>query len=173
MQNSDEKTRTILQKRAAKLAIPESGSTKESAGQKKSFVMVEISNENLGFEQEFVREVVSLRNMASLPGLPPQIKGIIYHRGRMVAVNSLAILFDLQTSSSPEERVVIAENNGMLMGFLIDAVKGTKEINDRDIQQELPNMSELQKELTIGLSSQGESLISLGKLFHHPALVLK
>lgn len=173
MQYSDEKTGKILQERAAKLAIPGKISTAQEARQNKSFVMVEICDETYGFEQEFVKEVILLRNMAVLPGLPPQIKGIIYQRGRMVAVNSLAVLFDLETSSKSEERVMIAEKDGLLMGFLINSVKGTKDIIDREIQQELPNMSELQKELTIGLSPQGESLVSLVKLFNHPALVLK
>jgi chemotaxis signal transduction protein len=173
LQYSDEKTRKILQERAAKLAIPEKISTAQDTQQSKSFVMVEICDETFGFEQEFVKEVILLRNMAVLPGLPPQIKGIIYQRGRMVAVNSLTEIFDLEASSKPEERVMIAEKDGLLMGFLIDSVKGTKDINEREIQQELPNMSELQKELTIGLSPQGESLVSLGKLFNHPALVLK
>jgi len=121
----DEKT--ILLERAKKIAGRKDGKTQY--GDSISVVEFLLTPERYAFEGKHISEVLSLKEITSIPGTPAYVMGVINLRGRIVSIINLKILFNLKERGLTElNKVMVLKNNNMEFGILADSISGNKSI---------------------------------------------
>lgn len=83
-----------------------------------------------------VREIIKLPKLTELPGVPEFIEGIFDLRGIVIPVVNLAKWMGIVTPEGIESqlRVIIAEFNNILIGFVVHDAKRIRRINWKDIE---------------------------------------
>ncbi len=83
-----------------------------------------------------VREIIRLPKLTELPGVPDFIEGIFDLRGVVIPVVNLAKWMEVDTGRPFDKkvRVIIAEFNNILIGFIVHEAKRIRRINWKDIE---------------------------------------
>jgi two-component system chemotaxis response regulator CheV len=84
-----------------------------------------------------VREIIRLPKLTELPGVPSFIEGIFDLRGVVIPVVNLSTWMSVSSGQSLDNkkiRVIIAEFNGVLIGFIVHEAKRIRRINWKDIE---------------------------------------
>ena len=83
-----------------------------------------------------VREIIQIPKLTELPGSPEYIEGIFDLRGVVIPVVNLAkwMTIDVPEEYKKKERIIIAEFNGILIGFIVNEAKRIRRINWGDIE---------------------------------------
>lgn len=85
------------------------------------------------------REVLSLIPITPIPGTPEYMTGVLNLRGSVVPVMDLRKKFGLKESTYTENTaIVIVEansgNESIIVGALVDAVKGVRRFEDKELE---------------------------------------
>lgn len=83
-----------------------------------------------------VREIIRFPKLTELPGVPPFVEGIFDLRGVVIPVVNLAKWMGIEAPEGAEKnaRVIIAEFNNILIGFVVHEAKRIRRINWKDIE---------------------------------------
>ncbi len=83
-----------------------------------------------------VREIIKLPKLTELPGVPEYIEGIFDLRGVVIPVVNLAKWMGINSPKDAQEnaRVIIAEFNNILIGFVVHEAKRIRRISWSDIE---------------------------------------
>lgn len=83
-----------------------------------------------------VREIIQIPKLTELPGAPEYIEGIFDLRGVVIPVVSLAKWMKIAVPDAYKEknRVIIAEFNGILIGFVVNEAKRIRRISWANIE---------------------------------------
>jgi purine-binding chemotaxis protein CheW len=103
----------------------------DETAQRTSIEIVEftLASESYGIETAWVREVYPLKDMTTLPGVPPFIEGIMSVRGQIVSVLNLKVFFSLPEKGLGElNKVIILRSADMEFGVLTDSIKGNRAV---------------------------------------------
>jgi len=79
--------------------------TKPTSG-KLPFVLFEIRNTLYGVGSEYVREIVSLPKVVPMPNVPPEVRGVINLRGKVLQLIDLRSKFGMPSAESELEALV-------------------------------------------------------------------
>jgi purine-binding chemotaxis protein CheW len=145
--------RTILKNRAITLA-------QAPVQKKEASVIIEVIaftlvTEIYGIDSTFVKEVYTLTDFTSLPGVPSYISGIINVRGQILPVIDLRKFFNLPEKGLGElNKVIILSNGQMEFGILADEVLGTQSIELEDIQTVPPSVTGIGENYLKGITKE-------------------
>lgn len=83
-----------------------------------------------------VREIIQIPKLTELPGSPEYIEGIFDLRGVVIPVVNLAKWMSIEVPEEykKKERIIIAEFNGILIGFIVNEAKRIRRISWSDIE---------------------------------------
>jgi purine-binding chemotaxis protein CheW len=82
-----------------------------------------LGKEEYGLDILCVQEIIRSRHLTRVPNSPPFVQGVINLRGRVIPVIALRKCFGLEMQAEGgENRIVVVEAKGMVVGFLVDAV---------------------------------------------------
>jgi two-component system chemotaxis response regulator CheV len=82
-----------------------------------------------------VREIIQIPKLTELPGAPEYIEGIFDLRGVVIPVVNLAKWMRIEVPDDKRnDRVIIAEFNGILVGFIVNEAKRIRRISWNDIE---------------------------------------
>jgi len=83
-----------------------------------------------------VNEIIRLPKLTEIPGVPPFVEGIFDLRGVVIPVVSLAkwLNITVPTNKRIKPRVIIAEFNNLLIGFIVHEAKRIRRINWKNIE---------------------------------------
>lgn len=83
-----------------------------------------------------VNEIIRLPNLTEIPGVPDFVEGIFDLRGVVIPVVSLAKWLNITVPNSKKikPRVIIAEFNNLLIGFIVHEAKRIRRINWKNIE---------------------------------------
>jgi len=89
-----------------------------------------------GINVSKVREIIRLPKLTEIPGVAEFIEGIFDLRGVVIPVVNLGKWMGLiePTDKEYEKRVIIAEFNNILIGFVVNEAKRIRRINWKDIE---------------------------------------
>jgi len=88
-----------------------------------------------------VQEIVSMKEITAIPNSPPYLSGAINLRGRVIPVLSLRAKFGLARSeTTDQEKIVIMDVKGIIMGVIVDAVSDVLRITS-DVVEPPPRVS--------------------------------
>lgn len=114
-----------------------------------------IGNEEYAVDIFYVKEINRLSHITKVPIAPEFIEGVINLRGRIIPVIELRIKMGLpKRENDKDSRIIVIEDDNLLVGFLVDAVKEVIRI-PKDIIEEPPE---------IVTSSKTDYISSVGKL---------
>jgi purine-binding chemotaxis protein CheW len=121
--------------------------------------------EDYGIPVENVREIRLLENITRVPNAPAYVKGVMNLRGKIISVIDVKKLLGFSTSeeNTGNSRILIADVNEVLTGFLVDEVSDVLRISSKEVETDIS--SELKTEQYIkGVIKTGEKLIILLEL---------
>jgi purine-binding chemotaxis protein CheW len=122
---AQEDPKQILRTRARELArVPDAdGTGKERLG----IVVFRLADELYAVESQYVREVIPLKGLTSVPCTPPFVLGILNVRGEILSVLDFKKFFELpDTAITDDSKIVIVQSETMEFGVLADEVLGAQ-----------------------------------------------
>jgi purine-binding chemotaxis protein CheW len=161
----------ILRARARALAqVPEALT---GAGRALDVVEFRLAQERYGFETQYVREVVPLRELTPLPGTPPFMLGIVNIRGQIVPVIDIKRFFDLPDSGLTDfHQVLVIEGHGLTFGVLADTTVAVRAVPEAALQPSLPTLAGIRAEYLKGVTADRVVILDAGLLASSPAIVV-
>jgi purine-binding chemotaxis protein CheW len=99
-----------------------------------TLIVFKIGDEHVGLDITKVREVTEMQNIVPVPRSPEFLLGLVNVRGEVVPVLSLKKRFGL--SGQEESNVLlVVEDKERIAGLLVDALLGTKKIDERKMNR--------------------------------------
>ncbi len=128
-----EEVQRVLRERALALARPPVEAAELAPAL--SLLVFSLAGERYGIETVHVVEAMPLRAVTPIPGVPALIRGVLNHRGRLLAVLDIRPLLNLPTGRGLGERswVVAVEAAGTRIGIAAEAIEGTVEVAARQM----------------------------------------
>jgi purine-binding chemotaxis protein CheW len=121
----------ILKERAEQISGERTGS-KSTDGEKLDLVEFMLSPEHYAVEWQYVGEVMFLKDLTPLPGVPAFVAGITNIRGRIVSIVNLKSFLGISSKGITElNKIIILKNTNMEFGILTDSITGTKSISSK------------------------------------------
>lgn len=166
---SPERQQEILRTRARALA-QEAPAAPGASIEVLEFVLAQ---EHYAIESAWVREVVPLRELTPLPGLPAFVLGIIHLRGQIVSVLDLKKFFDLPGRGLTDlDKAIVLSDGLMHFAILADVVIGVRRLLLADLQPPLATLTEVRADYLLGITRQREVVLDGRKLLADPAIVV-
>lgn len=153
MQLTAEQKKKVLRERARALA---QRVEKESEEGFLAVLEFRLAHESYAFELRHIRQVLPLRDLTPLPGVPPFILGVIHLRGEVLSVMDLKRFFELPLKGLTDlNRVIILESRTMAFGVLADVIVGVRRFLPGLIQPALPTVTGIRADYLKGVSGDG------------------
>ncbi len=94
-----------------------------------------IGRETFGVPIALVHEIVRLPGITAVPDAPEYIEGVINLRGRIISVVDLRKRFgEKEIRQSKNNRVLVAEVEGKMVGLIVDAASEVLKIPSADVE---------------------------------------
>jgi purine-binding chemotaxis protein CheW len=168
-ESGDERTRAILEARAAALARPPAPPTAPGV----EVLVFELSGERYALETRYVREVGRLTDFVRVPGLPDFVTGVISVRGEIVAIIDVRRLVALPARGlSDSSRFVAVGEEDCELAIAADRVNDVTEIDPSGVQAPARAIGSAENAVLGGMTSEGWVLIDGRRLLHDPRLVI-
>jgi purine-binding chemotaxis protein CheW len=164
-------TRSILKARALSLAAETE--IKGDSNSITELIEFNLATEIYGIESSFVREVYSLKEFTSLPGVPSFILGIVNVRGQILPVVDLKKFFNLPAEGIGElNKIIILHNEQMEFGILADEISGIKIISSEDILTVPPTVTGIGERYLKGVTNDRLIILSAENLLSDKNIVV-
>ncbi len=98
-------------------------------------VVFSINAEEFGVEIKNVQEIIRMTKITEIPRAPSYVKGIINLRGRIIVVISLNVIMGMPgREHNADTRIIVADVDGTIMGFIVDSVSEVIRISQSNIE---------------------------------------
>ncbi len=134
------------------LAPIQSTSTIESTSNIEEYLSIFVGGQTFGIPVLKVQDVLSYQRVASIPLSPPQIRGSINLRGRIVTVIDMRILLELDPFTDEQKPMnIVVEHGSEAYSLLVDEVGEVIELNVNDCEPNPATIDPKWRELSNGL----------------------
>ncbi len=124
--HSPERAQATLRRRARELAAGDGHATTDVSG-RVEYVCFRLDDAVYGVETTAAREVVALREVVPLPGVPAHVRGLINVRSRILPVVDLKRLWNFPSAAAPGgESAVLVAWDGADFGIAADEIVGVR-----------------------------------------------
>ncbi len=125
-------------------------------------VVFTLGEESYGVDIEVVNTIIRLPDITHVPQTPAFVEGVINLRGAIVPVIDLRRRFELPvTDATKSTRVVVVEQQGMLVGMIVDAVTETLRLPAENIEPLSALVVSIDTQYLRGVGKLGDRLIIL------------
>jgi purine-binding chemotaxis protein CheW len=125
-------------------------------------VVFRLGDESYGVSIEVVNTIIRLSEITAVPHTPASVSGVINLRGVIVPVIDLRRRFGLPASEATKaSRIVVVENDGIMVGMIVDAVTETLRLSGGQIEPLSPLVQSVDAQYLRGVGKVGERLIIL------------
>ena len=127
------------------------------------YVVFSINQQFFGIEIFKIREVLSYRNITTLPQSGEFIKGIINLRGAVIPVFDLRKKFNMPTAVEFTQFhvIIVVEISGKIMGVIVDDVSDVVEISPEAFKTTGDLPSNVQSEYLKGVGKHDNKMLIL------------
>lgn len=147
----------------------------ESKASGNSLMLVEFSlfPETYAIEAEFVKEVLTLKDITPIPGTPDFVMGVINFRGEIISVVNLKNLFGLKEKGLTEmNKVLLLRNEQMAFGLVADAIMGSKQTQWDELSEPPLTLSKTTADFVNGTMGNGTIVLSAERLLSSEKLTV-
>lgn len=124
------------------------------------YIVFLLGNEHYAVPITFVQEVIISTNITKIPNPQEFVHGIMNLRGKVITVVNLTKMLGLKESPSVnkiEQRIIVLENNGALLGVEVDEVSSVMNIAMDKIKS--PTHAEGDRNFLLGIANIDERLL--------------
>lgn len=123
---------------------------------KNQYIIFTLNQDSFGIDINMVKEIASVQPVVSVPDIGEYVTGIISFREKVVPVIDMKKMLNMKTVEM-YQRLIVVENNGVLLAMLVDKASETISIDEDEI-----NLSDqLVNGLIYGVSKRDDRLILL------------
>lgn len=113
-----------------------------------------------------VQEIRDWNKVTIIPNSPKYVEGVTNLRGQIIPIINLRTRFDIPHDDGIKNRIVIvlkieSDDRSRLMGLLVDAFAETYDLTEKDIKNAPSNISAIDDEFIIGLSTVEKKMLIL------------
>jgi purine-binding chemotaxis protein CheW len=167
MQDIDPQSLHILAERARLLAL---AAADDAQSRREPIVEFTLDEARYTLPAQAVREVVPLRSLTPLPGVPPWIAGLINVRGQILTAIDIRPLLDLPIGRAPAQMlIIVAPDRGTEVALVADLVV----VVERETSLLLPSLIIERSVVWVrGLDATMSMLLDATRLLADPRLVI-
>ncbi len=132
-----------------------------------------LAHEHYAVETRFVRDVVALKELTPLPGVPPFVRGIVNVRGQILPLVDLKRLFDLPEHGLTDlHRVIVVRGQGVEIGLLADMSLGVRSVPVGSLQPTLSTLTGIRSDYLKGVTAERLVVLDLDRLLADERLIV-
>jgi len=125
-------------------------------------VTFSIGDEEFGVDILKVQEIIRTMEITKVPRAPAFVEGVINLRGKVIPIIDLRKRFGLQARGHDKNtRIIVIEINGMIVGFVVDAVSEVLRIPAGTVEPPPPVVAGLESEYLSGVGKLEDRLLIL------------
>ena len=128
------------------------------------FLTFTLGNENYGVDILKVREIRGWEKIRELHDTPDYVKGVLDLRGSIVPIIDLRIRFNIAGYEYTTTTVIIvlaADNEGGMMGIVVDSVSDVLAVNEDDIKATPSLGSKINTDYIQGMVTTDDDMVML------------
>lgn len=170
-----EEEKRILHARAVALASA-TGQVASWAGVVSDDTRIEVlefmlADETYAVEMKYVREVLPLKELTSIPGVPAFVLGIINLRGQILSVVDLKEFFGLPVKGLTQlNKVIVLQSADMEFGLLADTVTGVRVLRAPELEPAIPTITGIGAEYLKGVTQDHLIVLAADKILSDPGM---
>jgi purine-binding chemotaxis protein CheW len=120
-----------------------------------------VGDEEFGINILRVQEIIRAQPLTRVPDSPECLEGVMNLRGKIIPVIALRKRFGLEEASPDKQnRIVVVEIQGSVLGFVVDAVSEVLRI-PADTVEPPPRLGPVEREYVAGVGKLGDRLLIL------------
>jgi len=132
-----------------------------AGGRLLQLVSFKVGNEEFGLDILKVQEIIRLRELTRVPNMPDFVDGVINLRGKVIPVIGLRRRLGIEVGEVDKRtRIVVAEVNGRILGFVVDEVSEVLRIPEANFEPP-PKLGQVDREYVQGIGKIDERLLIL------------
>lgn len=163
----------ILKERARELSRNVSGSIKNTIHQL-TMAGFYMAPEHYCFESHFLKEVLSLKELTFIPGVPSFIQGIINLRGQIMSIMNLRKFLDLkETGIYEQNKIIIVSHQGLEIGILVDRINGLFNLEPSEIDPAIQGFGGKGAEFVKGVTRNGVIVLDFAALLESKKILIQ
>lgn len=133
---------------------------KDQYSNKRQYLVMRLNQQLFGMLVDNIQDVLSPMKITPIPLSPPEVKGAMNLRGRIVTVINLRSILGMKDDNKLEHyKSVILEIDGSLYSIIIDSVSEVLDIADSEIKRLPENISPKWREVSTGVYSMENELM--------------
>jgi purine-binding chemotaxis protein CheW len=145
----------------------------EPTGDQLPVVEFLLAPERYAVEQQFVDEVMLLKELTPIPGVPDYVAGITNLRGRILSVLNLKILLGITSKGITElNRIIILKNNKIEFGILTDSILGTRFLSPGHLAQKPETLQDPSADYVKGITADGIILLDCERMLSSKTITI-
>ncbi len=122
-------------------------------------VSFKVGNEEFGLDILKVQEIIRLRDLTRVPNLPDFVDGVINLRGQVIPVIGLRRRLGMDAAEADKRtRIVVAEVNRNILGFVVDEVSEVLRIS-ADTVEPPPRLGNVDRKYVQGIGKIQDRLL--------------
>ena len=121
-----------------------------------SVVEFGLNPERYAIEEKLIREVILLKDLTPIPGVPDFVAGVTVVRGKIISVINLKVILGIKTKGITDlNRIIILKYDQMEFGILTDSISGTLRLKNNAISDVPANIYGDAGKFIKGISEDG------------------
>ncbi len=145
----------------------------EQTGDELSVVEFLLAPERYAVEQQFADEVMLLKDLTPIPGVPDFVAGITNIRGKILSVLNLKILLGITSKGITElNRIIILKNSKMEFGILTDSILGTRILPSGHLARKPETLQGPTSGYVKGITADGMILLDCERMLSAKAITI-
>ena len=165
------KLAAILAERAEQLANEDIVGTVEQVENNLDLLIFELGHEQYAIHTEYVLEVIPLKQLTRVPGVPNFILGVVSRRGQILSVIDICKFMGLAKDQTSNV-LLFLECDGQQIGIAVHKLKEISQISKDSIQPLQTQLSGEQAHYISGVTQQGLAVLSVSELLSSKKLNL-
>lgn len=130
----------------------------------KKFMIFSLGEQRYAISLHVVREVIGLPKITPMPGMPPEYKGLINLRGRIIPTLDLTLrLHPAGPDGARAKRptIIIADRDGQQVGLMVDEVVEVIPVEESQIDPNVDGIQESDSRAVVGVAKCHEKELTL------------
>lgn len=166
------KIKEILKKRAQSLA---STSDKNIINKDRIIdgLFFNLSDDKYALDSRYISEVVSIKEITTLPCTPDFLLGIINIRGNIVSLIDIKSLFGVPNKGITNfNTAIVVKHEDIEFGILADEIEGNKVIDVSSLQENITTITKIPDNFIIGVATDNTIVLDIRELLMSSRIVI-
>ncbi|MGA7827820.1 MAG: chemotaxis protein CheW [Geobacteraceae bacterium] len=147
---------------ASAVADNQQQESSEVSGEVLKYLRFRVANEEYGISLLQIREIIKVRDITEVPGMPGFVAGVLSLRGIIIPIFDLRLRLGLGTNEAPGwERIIIARMQERLFGLLVDEVNQVLNLSVAAIENAPTVLEGIDREFVSGIGRHGQRMLIL------------